>query len=88
MWNDLVVDIKRTTVPFVLRKIESVMHDKALPQKFHDVIQWDVVGVCMEAEYADVFPPGFYAVLGYWYTKGHFPCGWEGEFPGGRIIVF
>ena len=42
----------------------------------------------MEAEFADVYPPGFYASQAYWYVKGHFPCGWQGEFPNGTLIIY
>jgi len=53
------------------------------------MVQWEILGVCMEAEYADVYPPGFYASQAYWYVKGHFPCGWEGgEFPKGKLIIY
>ncbi len=38
----------------------------------------DVLLACMELEYADVHPPGFFANLMYWYVEGHFPCGWDG----------
>jgi len=55
---------------------------------FEDTVQWDILGVCMEAEYADVFPPAFYASQAYWYVKGHFPCGWQGDFPDGTLIVY
>ncbi len=24
----------------------------------------------------------------YWYRAGHWPCGWEGEWPDGRLIVY
>jgi hypothetical protein len=24
----------------------------------------------------------------YWYQRGHWPCGWEGDWPEGRLIVF
>ena len=87
-WNDVAVQLKSTTVPIVRRKIESVVRENNLPKVFEDTVQWDILGVCMEAEYADIFQPGFYASQAYWYIKGHFPCGWEGEFPKGKLIVY
>jgi hypothetical protein len=24
----------------------------------------------------------------YWYRQGHWPCGWEGDWPEGRLVVF
>lgn len=87
-WNDIVNEIKKTTEPFAHRKIEAVMKEFDLPKVFEDTVRWDVLHVCMEAEYADIYPPGFYAGQAYWYVKGHFPCGWDGSFPSGKLIIF
>jgi hypothetical protein len=43
-----------------------------------DTVNWDIFHACMELEYADVYPPGFFANQVYWYSRGHFPCGAEG----------
>lgn len=88
MWNDIVIEIKETTEPFVRRKIEAVVREHNPPPMFEQSVQWDILHVCMEAEYADVFPPAYFASQAYWYVKGHFPCGWEGEFPKGKLIIY
>lgn len=87
-WNEIANEIKTTTVPLVRRKIEDVVHEQDLPQVFEHMVQWDILHVCMEAEYADVYQPGYYASQAYWYVKGHFPCGWDGEFPKGKLIIY
>ncbi|MBL8819747.1 MAG: hypothetical protein JNL58_27225 [Planctomyces sp.] len=87
-WNDIVDQLKPTTESLVRRKIESVVREHSLPKVFEDTVQWDILHVCMEAEYADIYPPGYYASQAYWYVNGHFPCGWDGEFPEGRIVIY
>ncbi len=87
-WNDIVTEVKHYSMPLVLKMIEDVVRKNKLPKVFEDTVQWDIVGVCMEAEYADVYPPGFYASQAYWYVKGHFPCGWKGDFPEGKLIIY
>jgi len=87
-WNEIVDDLKKVTIPFVRRKIEAVVQTHHLPVCFEDTVQWDILHLCMESEYADVVAPAFYASQAYWYMKGHFPCGWEGEFPEGKLIIF
>ncbi len=87
-WNEIVDELKKTTKPFARRKIEVVVRDHDLPKVFEDTVHWDVLNVCMEAEYADVYQPGYYASQAYWYVKGHFPCGWDGEFPKGKRIIY
>lgn len=87
-WNDLVSEIKQVSMPLVKSKTASVIADNGLPKVFEDVVQWDILHVCIEAEYGDVYPPGFYASQAYWYVNGHFPCGWRGDFPQGTLIVY
>ena len=88
MWNEIVDDLKPITIPFVRRKTKLVVDQHHLPRIFEAVVQWDILHVCLEAEYADVFPPAFYASQAYWYMKGHFPCGWQGNFPEGKLIIY
>lgn len=87
-WNSIAREVKQLSIPLVLRKTQHVVEQEQLSKNFIDTVQWDIFHLCMESEYADVFPPGFYASQAYWYVNGHFPCGWEGEFPSGRLIVF
>lgn len=87
-WNAMVETVKATTVPLVQRKTEAVVRRNNLPQVFENMVHWDILGVCMESEFSDVHPPGFFASNAYWYINGHFPCGWEGEFPKGMLVIY
>jgi hypothetical protein len=87
-WNEIVDGLKKTLIPFVRGKIEPAVREHKLPKAFGDTVQWDILHACMETEYADVYPPGFYANLASWYIKGHFPCGWQGVFPQGMLIIY
>jgi hypothetical protein len=88
LWNERVALIKEVSIPLVRRKIESVSAQRELGKAFEEVVQWDILHACMEAEYSDVYPPGFNASQAYWYVRGHFPCGWHGAFPAGKLIVY
>jgi hypothetical protein len=83
-----VVEMKKFTEPLIERKIETVVRENNLPKVFRATIRWDILGVCMESEYADGVPPGYYASQAYWYVKGHVPCGWQGNFPNGMLIIY
>ena len=87
-WNEVVDELKKRTIPLVRRKIQDVVRAERLPKRFEGMVQWDILGFCTEAEYADVCPPGFSTRLGAWYLDGHFPCGWWGNFPEGKLIVY
>jgi hypothetical protein len=88
-WNHIVVEIKKTSIPFVKERIDKIARENHLPKAFEDAVQWDILHLCMEAEYADIVPASFYAGTAYWYAKGHFPCGWRVE-PAGdaRPIIY
>lgn len=88
LWNDVVAEMKTYVSPLVERKTEQIINKNDLPKVFFHCVFGDIIGVCMEAEYADIYPPGFFASQAFWYVKGHFPCGWEGEFPDGKLVVF
>jgi hypothetical protein len=59
-----------------------------LPKEFVESVKWDLRAACMELEYADLVPPRYFAERARWYLAGHFPCGWEGDFPEGCLIVY
>ena len=88
-WNVIAKELRSVIDPFVTQKIETVVREQNLPKVFGDCVRWDVAHLCMECEYADVYPPGFFASHAYWYMRGHFPRGWQGKFPNnGSLIVF
>jgi hypothetical protein len=88
-WNEIVDEVKKYTIPLVNRKIEAVVREHNLPEIFGVQVHADITSLCMECEYADVYPPGFFASNGYWYVNGHFPCGWSGGvFPKGKLVVY
>jgi hypothetical protein len=88
IWNETVREVKKITTPLVASKIETVVSEQNLPEIFSIRVNHDIIGFCMEAEYADVCPPGFFTSIGYRYLDGHFPCGWWGVFPQGGLVVY
>ena len=88
-WNDIAREIRPIVDSFVPRKIKQTITDNHLPKVFEDHVKWEISHLFMECEYADVYPPGFFASHAYWYIHGHFPCGWRGKFPNdGSLLVF
>lgn len=87
-WNEIVDELKPITQALVREKTKDVITEYGLPKVFVDTVDWDILSLCMEGEYADVYPPGFYASQAYWYVNGRFPCGWIGEFPKGQLVIY
>jgi len=88
LWSSTLADVKKITGPLVDRKIAGVVREHDLPEIFKIRVRNDITGACMESEYADVCPPGLFTSIGQWYVDGHFPCGWWGAFPLGKLVVY
>lgn len=69
-------------------RVESVAEQHKLPEQFVTAVRWDVLHLYMESEYADVHPPGFFSAQACWYSVGHFPRGWDGDFPSGTRVIY
>lgn len=88
-WNNHVIELKPVLDDLIKRKSDLIVRQENLPIEFIGNIYADLLGAAMEAEYSDIVAPGFYTnVILDCYLKGHFPCGWEGDFPKGRLIVY
>lgn len=87
-WNAIVDDTHKYLVPLVAEKCQKVIAMHHLPKQFLDAVNWDIGHLLMEAEYSDIVRPAFFAGNAYWYVAGHFPCGWEGQHPNGRPIIY
>ena len=88
LWNQKVISIKPLVQQLVQTKTAVVDLDESIRKQLVAAVEWDILHLCMEAEYADIYPPGFYASQGYWYLHGHFPCGWSGDYPSGKLIIY
>lgn len=87
-WNELVGKISRSTDPLVLWKILSAPDLPKFSEGVLNAIRSDLRMALMELEYADLIAPRFFAERAKWYLAGHFPCGWDGDFPEGQLIVY
>ncbi len=87
-WNMICEIVKSFSDALVNDKIRGIMESNNIPEIFHRCVRWDILHLCMEAEYADIVKPSFFAALSFYYYNGHFPCGYSGTFPKGRFVVF
>jgi hypothetical protein len=89
-WNPPFGEISSTTGPLVRQKLAqfSEQSNLQLPKTFVSSVRWSITTIAMSTEFSHIFTPTFYADLAYWYVKGHFPCGWDGDYPQGRLIIY
>jgi hypothetical protein len=89
-WNDITDEIKRTCItPLVSQVWQPFADAHGLPGPFVDCVAWQVLASAMENEYrqCDGLPFHFLHLLEV-YRKGHFPCGWVGRWPEGKLLIF
>lgn len=85
-WNKLVDRHKEKVLKPLLKKLKK---ERRLGQVVLDSISWDVLSALMESSYLPSRHPCFFFLeLLEVYAAGHLPCGWEGEWPQGGLIVF
>lgn len=88
-WNGLVDEIAPIALELVQRKVAHLELNDELRHKVIKSAKWDLQNTLMGAEYVDIHPPGFYMTyIINIYHKGHFPCGWIGDPPGGIPVKF
>jgi len=87
-WNTVVVTLRPMITDILSEKVWAYHVTRRICPRFVNSVRWDLIGCCIEKEFADVCATGFCCMLGDIYLSGHFPCGWEGAYPEGTLIVF
>ena len=88
-WNQVITQSKTELIaPIVEPAIQAAMNEFQLTTAFADCVRWDIVHAAAESAYEHCHPPRFFCSLLAVYQKGHFPCGWQGDWPVGRLEVF
>ena len=86
-WNEVVNDAKRELAqPW--KRMRSKLENEGLPQIVADCVEWDTIHAVACEHYAAWNPPRFFERLLIFYQNGHFPCGWIGTWPEGKLRVF
>lgn len=89
LWNELTREIRTRIIGTFETQCTEFAAKHALGDKLWSSTRWDILGACMECEYADVLPASFYGNLAQVYLAGHFPCGWSGGlYPAGQLEIY
>jgi hypothetical protein len=89
-WNEVTTAAKsRVVMPLAERVWRPFADQRALGKKFVGSVSWNVLAAIMEHEFEDrVGRPTFFLHLLDVYRAGHCPCGWDGEWPDGSLVVW
>ncbi|MDD1506181.1 hypothetical protein [Pseudomonas sp. CNPSo 3701] len=82
-WNELAGQAKTALQP-LWQKLPVDLADNAVLAD----LQWILHAYLMEAAYREALvPPLFFDSLIQVYEAGHIPCGWDGEWPSGQLVI-
>jgi hypothetical protein len=86
-WNGLVRKAKEIIdieiIPII--KNPTTLYDDILINN----VKWDLVSFLAEETYKAYLPnERFFERLTVIYENGHIPCGWEGQWPSGRLVIY
>jgi hypothetical protein len=89
-WNDIVLAHKASVVnPLIEQAVIPFQEKHGLDIAFVHSVQWDILGALMENSYLGSGHKAFFFLeLLMVYEAGHFPCGWVGEWPQGKLLVY
>ncbi len=89
-WNRFVQDRKQAILdPLVEKQVRPFQEKHGFPVRWVQCVQWDILGALMEEMYArSQHGAHFFHELLMVYEAGHFPCGWIGEWPIGKLLIF
>lgn len=89
-WNELVVKFKReVTNPLKEKVFEPFRQSRGLDIMLAQYAALNILAALMESTYMDCkHGCFFYHELLTVYEAGHLPCGWIGEWPQGKLVVY
>ena len=87
-WNTYGEPIHSHINAFVTNEVNKLELNAEMTKRIITCVNWDWVLLGFECQYSDLVKPAFFTGLSYWYDQGHFPCGWDGEYPAGKLMVF
>jgi hypothetical protein len=89
LWNMIAEEVRRQYVePLSVEIWQPFAMSRSVSDALVHSIRWTIVAALMEHEYRDCRgAPKFFLHLLDVYRGGHIPCGWEGSWPNGKLLV-
>jgi hypothetical protein len=74
-WNEIVRIVKPFVTALLHDKADKIISPNGLFGDVLHALNWDILHLCIECEYADLVDPGYFHATAFYYSRGHFPCG-------------
>ena len=87
-WNDEIRLIKERYISVISDKVNQALLINDLSVDLLDDIKMNILSIFMLEYYSEYYSSDFYNKMMIIYLTGHLPCGWIGEYPNGKFIVY
>lgn len=87
-WNDIVRMIKRDYFPQIIKKIDAILLEKGFSNSIVEDIKFNLITLFMLNFYSDYYSDEFWVHMLSVYLSGHIPCGWAGNYPEGKLMIY
>lgn len=87
-WNKVAKGVRGYADAEVFPRMIEAATAQGFPDTVVRQVQWDVCSFIQEEIYASWRVPRFFDRLADIYRAGHLPCGWNGEYPDGRLTKY
>lgn len=87
-WNVVVDQIKSEYMSEIKSKVERNWENEKSRQGILDDVQFNIITLFMLNFYSEYYESDFFDKMLAIYLSGHLPCGWSGEYPEGRFLVY
>jgi hypothetical protein len=69
-------------------RLAEYVSTQGLDKIVADSVRWDILSAVLQEQYWHLGAPKFFLDLFPFYEAGHFPCGWCGNWPEGKLVIF
>lgn len=87
-WNEMVVKIKKEYISAISESLEIALDEFKGKDSIMVDIKANLVILFMLNFYSEYYNSDFYDKMLEIYLSGHLPCGWSGNYPEGKFIVY
>lgn len=87
-WNDEVREIKEKYIPMISEKVSIALTNNGMVSNILNGINMNLLSIFMLEYFSEYYSCDFYNKMLEIYLAGHLPCGWAGEYPNGKFVVY
>lgn len=87
-WNNTVRLVKKEYIISISDSVMQVLQQREWPNSMVDDISFNLLCIFMANNYSELYSDVFWDRMLNVYLSGHLPCGWVGNYPEGKLIVF